>query len=62
MKKGTIAIIVIAGVILTGVIIWLAVSLSKSNSEKDALAEQARSAQTVAPAPSPCADTAQRFQ
>lgn len=60
MKKGVIAIIVIAGALLIGVIIWLAVSLNKSKSEKDALADQARSAQqTVAPAPSPCADTAQ---
>lgn len=60
MNKTVIGIIVVVAVFLIGAIVWLGISLSKSNSEKEALADQARSAQNVNPAPAnPCADTAQ---
>lgn len=61
MKKGVVITIIVVGVLLIGVIIWLATSLSKSNSEKDELANQARSSKTtIAPGPcDPCADTTQ---
>lgn len=63
MKKGTIAIIVIAGVLLIGAIIWLATSLSKANAAKEAAEKAANEkepvGQTIVMPADPCADTAQ---